>query len=182
MALEREIETYKNKLPELAGEEGKYVLIHKDEVVDTFGTYEDAIKVRIRAFQALPVFGQADPFPRTDSVHFAACSVPYFTCQVAPHGGLILTAVIGVSRSRQEALVAAEQPVPNGVTVEALVDTGASSTCVDPSVLDQLSLSPTGQIQINIHPLGRRPFPRINFCVSIRYNLNYALPRGPEEG
>lgn len=44
MALEKELETYKNKLSELRQYEGKFVLIHGDEVIDTFVSYEDAIK------------------------------------------------------------------------------------------------------------------------------------------
>lgn len=54
MALERELETYKSKLSELAGDEGKYVLIHEDEVVDVFGTYEDAIKEGYERFKLAP--------------------------------------------------------------------------------------------------------------------------------
>ncbi len=44
MALERELETYKAKLPELASKEGKFVLIQGDQLVDVFDTYADAIK------------------------------------------------------------------------------------------------------------------------------------------
>ena len=44
MALERELEVYKNKLAELAVDEGKFVLIHGDDVVDVYTSYEDAIK------------------------------------------------------------------------------------------------------------------------------------------
>jgi hypothetical protein len=44
MALDKELETYKKKLPELAGQEGKFVLIHGEEVADVFSSYEDAIK------------------------------------------------------------------------------------------------------------------------------------------
>ncbi|MBZ5676431.1 MAG: hypothetical protein LAP61_19490 [Acidobacteriia bacterium] len=56
MALERELETYKSKLPELLTNEGegKYVLIHGDQVVDVFGTYEDAIKEGYSKFQLEP--------------------------------------------------------------------------------------------------------------------------------
>jgi hypothetical protein len=54
MALERELETYQSKLSELASEEGKYVLIHEDEVVDVFGTYEDAIKEGYERFKLSP--------------------------------------------------------------------------------------------------------------------------------
>jgi hypothetical protein len=44
MALEQELETYKAKLPELSASEGKFVLIHGDEVTGIFDTYSDAIK------------------------------------------------------------------------------------------------------------------------------------------
>jgi hypothetical protein len=54
MALERELETYKNKLPELKQHEGKFVLIKGEEVVDTFATYEDAIKEGYQRFKLEP--------------------------------------------------------------------------------------------------------------------------------
>ncbi len=44
MALEKELATYKMKLPELRKDEGKFVLIRGDEVIDTFASYEDALK------------------------------------------------------------------------------------------------------------------------------------------
>lgn len=44
MPLEKELATYKNKLPELLAQEGKFVLIHGDTVVATYSTYEDAVK------------------------------------------------------------------------------------------------------------------------------------------
>jgi hypothetical protein len=43
MALEKEQETYARELPRLLASEGKYVLIHIDEVVGTFDTYSDAL-------------------------------------------------------------------------------------------------------------------------------------------
>lgn len=50
MALEKELETYKNKLPELMAHQGKYVLIQGDKVVDTFSSYEDALKEGYKLF------------------------------------------------------------------------------------------------------------------------------------
>ncbi|HYL74164.1 MAG TPA: hypothetical protein VEU96_08155 [Bryobacteraceae bacterium] len=58
MALEREFETYKTKLPELIADEGKFVLIHGDQVVDIYGTYEDAIKAGYQKFQLEPFLVQ----------------------------------------------------------------------------------------------------------------------------
>lgn len=50
MALERELETYKNKFPELKQHEGKFVLIQDEEVIDVFTSYEDAIKEGYKKF------------------------------------------------------------------------------------------------------------------------------------
>jgi hypothetical protein len=54
MALEKELETYKSKLPEFKGNEGKFVLVHGDEVVGTFSTYDDAIKEGYAKFKLEP--------------------------------------------------------------------------------------------------------------------------------
>jgi hypothetical protein len=54
MPLERELTTYREKLPELVQHEGKYVLIHGEEVVDTFATYEDALKQGYKQFGLEP--------------------------------------------------------------------------------------------------------------------------------
>ena len=44
MALEQELRTYHEHLAELRAFEGKFVLIHKARVIDTFVAYEDALK------------------------------------------------------------------------------------------------------------------------------------------
>jgi hypothetical protein len=56
MALEKELATYKQKLPELAGQEGKFVLIHDETLVDTFTSYDDAMK------EGYSKFGLNTPF------------------------------------------------------------------------------------------------------------------------
>ena len=43
MALEKELAYYKSQLPNLATEEGKYVLVHSDSVVGIYSTYDDAL-------------------------------------------------------------------------------------------------------------------------------------------
>lgn len=50
MALEKELATYQAKLAELKQHEGKFVLIHGDQVVNTFASYEDAIKEGYKQF------------------------------------------------------------------------------------------------------------------------------------
>jgi hypothetical protein len=54
MALEQELETYKRKLPELKGSEGKFALIHGNELIDTYTSYEDAIKEGYSRFRLEP--------------------------------------------------------------------------------------------------------------------------------
>jgi hypothetical protein len=82
--------------------------------------------------------------------------VPYFTRQVAQNGNLIVDAVIGVSLGRRGALTAASQPIPRSVHVQGLIDTGASCSCVDPSVLRQLQLTPTGSSPVNTPTTGHQ--------------------------
>ena len=54
MTLEKELETYKNKFPELKDNEGKFVLIHGEDVVNVFSTYEDALKQGYQKFGLTP--------------------------------------------------------------------------------------------------------------------------------
>ena len=54
MTLEKELETYRLKLPEIKDQEGKFVLIHGTEVVDVFTSYEDAMKRGYAEFQLEP--------------------------------------------------------------------------------------------------------------------------------
>lgn len=79
MALERELETYRQKLPELLADEGKFVLIHGDEVVDVFGTYEDAIKEGYGKFRLAPFL--VKQIQSVEQVHFISRFNP---CHISP--------------------------------------------------------------------------------------------------
>jgi hypothetical protein len=68
MALEKELSTYKAKIEELKPQAGRFVLIHGDAVIDTFGSYDDALK------EGYAKFG-LDPFlvkriDATEQAHF----------------------------------------------------------------------------------------------------------------
>ncbi len=54
MALEKELETYRSKLPELKENEGKFVLIHGETVAGFFTSYEDAMKAGYEKFKLEP--------------------------------------------------------------------------------------------------------------------------------
>ena len=69
MALEKELETYKLKLPELMAEEGKYVVIHETEVAGTFTSYEDAIKLGYEKYGVNAAF-LVKHIQSTEEVHY----------------------------------------------------------------------------------------------------------------
>src|SRR5258706_11386481 len=97
----------------------------------------------------------------------------YFTRQVAPDGGLLVFALIGLSEARRAALAASNQPIPAPVTVSALIDTGASCTCVDSSILTGLNLTPTGTATVRTPTTGSQP------AVVDQYDIGLAIPATP---
>jgi hypothetical protein len=87
--------------------------------------------------------------------------------------------MIGVSTPRSQALSAAGQPVPAPIVVTGLIDTGASCTSIDASILKNLAIPSTGTTPVHtpstsataphvanlfdislllVHPLIRRSF------------------------
>jgi hypothetical protein len=53
MALEKELNTYKEEFPKLLAHEGKFVLIH-DKELSIWATYEDALQAGYRSFELKP--------------------------------------------------------------------------------------------------------------------------------
>ena len=83
--------------------------------------------------------------------------MPHFTLSLSPQAGPVVTAVCSVSAERRDALTRANEPIPDLVTMRALVDTGASSTCIDAAVIRALNLTPTGSQQVNTPSTGTEP-------------------------
>jgi hypothetical protein len=75
--------------------------------------------------------------------------MPHFSLTITPMAGPLLDFWIGVSAPRAEALRKAGQPVPASIQVRGLVDTGASCTNVDPTILAQLGVVPTGPVPVH---------------------------------
>jgi len=50
MALEKELQTYKDNLSKLDADEGKFVLIQGEDIVGTYTAYEDALKAGYEKF------------------------------------------------------------------------------------------------------------------------------------
>jgi len=70
--------------------------------------------------------------------------MPSINLQILPQHGPVVDVHIGVSEPKRIALIAAGQPVPPPESCRLLIDTGASLTCIDSWVIQQLGLSPTG--------------------------------------
>ena len=74
--------------------------------------------------------------------------MPHFTLGFSVQGAVVDAAVL-VSSAKQQALTDAGQPIPVPQKIRGLIDTGASMSAVDPSVLSALGLSPTGEAEIH---------------------------------
>jgi hypothetical protein len=94
-------------------------------------------------------------------------------------GGPIVNFLVSVSGPREDAPRHNGMAVPASVLVQGLIDTGASCTCLDPSVVERLQLSPTGVVAVHtpstrgVPSLHRQfdvklalPYPGVNFCVN----------------
>lgn len=63
--------------------------------------------------------------------------------------GPVIDVLIGLPGSLMDTLRAQNRPVPSPVQVKALIDTGASSSVVQPSVIQQLGLQAIGVVGVN---------------------------------
>ena len=80
----------------------------------------------------------------------------------------MVVAFIGVSDARRNALIAANLPVPNPIQIQGMIDTGAGAMCVDPAVLSQLGLTPTGSTLVNTPTTGTQPAQANTYDISLR--------------
>lgn len=74
--------------------------------------------------------------------------MPSLNVQVGSSGPLVI-AHVGISIPRQTAMVAAGLQVPLAVQGQFLIDSGASSSCVDVGLISKLGLTPTGSVSIH---------------------------------
>jgi hypothetical protein len=66
--LERELRTYRDRLPELVQHAGKYVVIQNGDVIDVFAAYGDALRDGYRRFGLDPFLVKQILIP--EPVHF----------------------------------------------------------------------------------------------------------------
>jgi hypothetical protein len=74
--------------------------------------------------------------------------MPHISQRISQRGPL-LQFLVGVSAPRAAALVAAGQQAPTSIPITGLIDTGASCTSIDSSILRQLAIPSTGTTPVH---------------------------------
>lgn len=101
--------------------------------------------------------------------------MPHLTLSFS-QGAPIIDLFITASEARIVALKAAGHPVPDPQPIRGLIDTGASHTCIDPSVFALLHLSPTGNVPMLTASTGSVP------PTTDTNDVGIFIPSGPREG
>ncbi len=82
--------------------------------------------------------------------------MPQLTISIGPDGPVVDVRV-GLSGPRLSAIIAARLKPANPIGERALIDTGASCTCIDHTVVKALGLTPTGTTLIHSASTGGAP-------------------------
>ncbi len=93
--------------------------------------------------------------------------MPSVNLQISPNYGPIIDVVILPSAHRLEALQKKNMPLPNYQLGTFLIDTGASNTCIDESLLSPLDLTPTGVSYMQTPSTNGRPVAFSQYDVQI---------------
>jgi Retroviral aspartyl protease len=96
--------------------------------------------------------------------------MPHLTLSFAGNGPLV-DFYVAVSIPREEALRRAGQLVPSPVLIRGLVDTGASCTCLDTTIISQLALSARGVTAV--HTPSTQGTPSLHRQFDIRLVLSH---------
>lgn len=101
--------------------------------------------------------------------------MPHFSLNLLADGPIV-TVVVGISEARAKALGAAGNTLPSPVPIRALLDTGASCTCLDPSVFAALGLTPTGSVNVNTPSTGATPHVADQYDISLAVSASSGPP------
>jgi hypothetical protein len=84
--------------------------------------------------------------------------MPRITAQIGGTGATF-DLIVGITPSRQQALVKAHRPLPPPLRIRAVLDTGAFCTVIDSKILQSLELEPKGKIQVHTpSTTGQQPY------------------------
>lgn len=93
--------------------------------------------------------------------------MPIITLNLDPSGGPLVYAFVGLSAPHREVLTAAGRSLPTANLGRFLVDTGASTSAVDPEMLDGLDLQPTGAVMVHTPSTQGQPISMAIFDISL---------------
>lgn len=100
--------------------------------------------------------------------------MPTVNGTIVPGLGPLIDIWVGLSAPRCRALKDAGQTPPTPVRVRALLDTGASGTCVDEQVIAPLHLVPTGMIHMHTPSTAGTP----HLCP--QYDIGVGISAAPD--
>lgn len=94
--------------------------------------------------------------------------------------GAILPVQINISKALHGLLTAKKQPIPKPVEGVALIDTGATKSCVERSILAGLGIKPIGLVKIGTAKGATQCqlFPARLFFPTIRLDVSYSSMAG----
>src|SRR5689334_6165239 len=95
-----------------------------------------------------------------------ARSMPSVVATIEPDGPII-TIGIAVSGPRQQAMQAAGIAIPSAKIIRGLIDTGASATCIDQTVIAALGLQPTGSVLLHTPSTGSTPHSSSQYDIAL---------------
>jgi len=97
--------------------------------------------------------------------------VPHFTLTFEDNGPC-LNVLLSVSAARLTALQKHGMDAPTPISIRGLVDTGASCTSVDSSVIQTLGISPSGEAQVSTPSTKDGPVPMMQYDVGLQIYAN----------
>ncbi|MCL2640201.1 MAG: aspartyl protease family protein [Phycisphaerales bacterium] len=71
--------------------------------------------------------------------------------------GPLVDVLVSVSEPRLDALLAAGRQIPPAIKIRALIDTGASCTAIDTSIVRKLEIPATGTVDVRTPSTGATP-------------------------
>lgn len=101
--------------------------------------------------------------------------MPNFTLHVDANGP-VLNVLITVSEARAAALQAKGAAIPQGVHAKGLVDTGASNSCIDSSVIRALGVPQTGETTVLTPSTKDGPVPASLYDVGLQIYSDTTQP------
>lgn len=93
--------------------------------------------------------------------------MPHFTNPIDPGGAPLVQAVFHISFPRFVHMSGANVPIPDPFVGLALLDTGASVSCLDPSVIEHLQLQPRNMEDVLTPSTGNQPHLAAEYDVSV---------------